>query len=158
MLKVKNPGSPENEMTAEPASARPSRHGSALVAGGLAAAAVVAIALNAAIAAIAHAAGASSAFSPLHLQSYAPLTIIGIAAGAAGWALVRARSANPRRLLRVLVPAVLLVSFTPDVLVGASGRMAGTSWGAVAALMVMHLVVATVAVGTYLRVMPLPGD
>lgn len=39
-------------------------------------------------------------------------------------------------------------------LVGITGKLAGTSWGAVTALMAMHLIVATVAVATYLRVLP----
>ena len=148
----------ETIMTSQSAAARPVRRSGALVAGGLVAAAVLATALDAVIAAIAHAAGASHDFSPLKLPTFAALTVIGIFAGAAGWAIVRRRSAGPRRLLSRLVPAVLLVSFVPDVLVGASGKMAGTSWGAVAALMAMHLVVAAVAIATYLRVLPLPND
>ncbi len=141
-----------------PLTARPARRSGALVAAGLVAAIAVATALDAAVAAIAHAAGASGDFSPLKLPSYASLTIIGVFAGAAGWAIVRGRAASPRRLLRVLVPAVLLISLLPDILVGASGTMAGSSWGAVAALIAMHLIVAAVAVGTYLRVLPLPDD
>jgi hypothetical protein len=54
------------------------------------------------------------------------------------------------------VPVVLLVSLIPDLAVGATGKLAGSSWGAVAALMSMHIVVAAVAVATYLRVLPLP--
>jgi len=134
------------------------RRSGALVAGGLVAAIIVAVALDAADAAIAHAAGASAAFSPLKLPVYAAFTIIGILAGAAGWSYVRTHSASPRRLLRVLVPAVLLVSFLPDLIVGASGTLPGTSWGAVAALMAMHLIVGASAVTSYLRLLPLPHD
>jgi hypothetical protein len=144
-------------MTSQLAAARSVRRGGAfVVAGGLVAAAAVAIALDTAIAAIARAAGASPDFSPLHLPAYASLTVIGIAAGAGGWALIRGRSGRPRRRLRVLVPVVLLVSLAPDLAVGATGKLAGSSWGAVAALMSMHIVVAAVAVATYLRVLPLP--
>lgn len=128
------------------------------VGGGLVVAAVLATALDAAVAAIAHGAGASHAFRPLQTATYGGLTVAGVLAGAAGWALVRARSSSPRRLLRTLVPAVLLLSFIPDVLVGVSASMPGTSWGAVAALMSMHLLVAAVAIPVYLRVLPLPGD
>jgi hypothetical protein len=129
-----------------------------LVAGGLVAAAIVATALNAAVAAIAHAAGASSELRALQLQSYAGLTVLGVLAGAAGWAIVRAGTRSPRRVLRLLAPAVVLVSFVPDVLVGVSDGMPGAGWGGAVALMVMHVVVAAVAVGTYLRVLPLPAD
>ena len=135
---------------------RPARRSGVLVAAGLLAAVVAATALDAAVAAVAHAAGASHHFGPLKLPDFGALTIIGILAGAAGWVIVRGRSARPRRLLRVLVPAVLVVSFVPDILVGTSGTMTGTSWGAVAALMTMHLLVAAVAIVTYLSVLPLP--
>lgn len=145
-------------MTGQTVTARPARRGTARIAGGLAAAAVIATALNTAVAAAARAAGASAQFSPLRPQAYAALTVIGILAGAAGWAFARARSASPGRLLRVLVPAVLLASFLPDVLVGVSGAMTGTSWRAVAALMSMHVVVAAVAVPAYLRILPLPAS
>jgi hypothetical protein len=145
-------------MTDHLATARHARTGGALAAGALAAATIVATALNAAVAAIAHAAGASPDFQALQLPTYATFTLIGVLAGAAGWAVIRARSANPRRLLRVLVPGVVLVSLVPDVLVGASDQMPGASWGAAVALMAMHFIVAAVAVGAYLRVLPLPDD
>jgi hypothetical protein len=117
----------------------------------------LAVALDSAIAAIAHANGASHAFQPLQFPSYTMLTGIGMVAGAAGWAAVRAKAAQPRRLLSGLVPIILVLSFVPDVLVGA-GTMAGASWGAVAALMVMHVAVATVLITTLLRVLPVPAD
>jgi hypothetical protein len=79
--------------------------------------------------------------------------VIGTAAGAAGWSFVRSKAANPRRVLSRLVPIVLLISFVPDLLVGVS-TTAGVSWGAVAALMAMHVVVATVLVTTLRRVLP----
>ena len=122
----------------------------------LALAAIVATGLNAVVAVAAHAAGASSEFSPLQPSSYVGLTVVGVFAGAAGWAVVRRRSARPRALMPRLAPAVLLASLGPDVMVGVSGQMAGSSGGAVGALMVMHLVVAAVAIPTYARVLPLP--
>lgn len=61
---------------------------------------------------------------------------------------------HPRRTLNVLVPIVLLVSFVPDILVGVTRALPGTSWTAVAALMVMHLVVAACAVAAYRRFLP----
>ncbi|MFC3893334.1 DUF6069 family protein [Lentzea rhizosphaerae] len=136
----------------------PVRRGGVTIAVGLVVAAAVATALNAAIATIAVAAGASSQFQALQLPTYATFTVIGVLAGAAGWAVVRAKTRNPRRVMRVLAPAVVLVSFVPDVLVGVSGGLPGASWGGVVALMVMHVVVAAVAVAVYARMLPLPAD
>ncbi|CAL9592372.1 DUF6069 family protein [Streptomyces sp. NPDC090994] len=144
-----------------PTTARPAdsarRPGGLVVTGGLAATAVVAVALNAAVAALAHAAGVSDDFEPLHLSDYALLTVVGVLAGAGGWALVRARSARPARVLRTWIPVILLVTFVPDILLGTSDEP-GTSWGGVIALMVMHLIVAAVAVPAFRLLLPLPGQ
>jgi hypothetical protein len=139
--------------TAATSTVRP-RSSGAVVAGGVLAAIVVSVALNAAVAAIAHAAGASRAFQALEFPAYSSLTIIGIAVATAAWAIIRARASHPRRLLRLLVPAVLAISLVPDVLVGAQGATAGVSWGAVIALMSMHLIIAAVTVPILLRVLP----
>ncbi|MFG2126586.1 DUF6069 family protein [Streptomyces sp. NPDC048751] len=136
--------------------ARPARPSGLVVTGGLIGTVAVAVAVNAVVAAIAHAAGASDDFQPLQLSAYAPLTVIGVLAAAAAWAIIRARSARPNRLLRTLVPVVLVVSLIPDVMVGVSASRPGTSWGAVIALMVMHVVVTAVAVPAYHRLLPLP--
>jgi Family of unknown function (DUF6069) len=140
--------------TAVAASAGPSR---AVVAGGLLVAALVAVAANTGVAAIAHGAGVSHDFRPLQPTTYGTLTVLGFLAGAAGWRLVRNRAADPRRRLRGLVPAVLVLSLIPDLLIHGSSAFAGSSWGAVVATMSMHFVVATVAVPTYLRTIPLPA-
>lgn len=136
---------------------RPARPGALVVTGGLIGTAAVAVAVNAIVAAIAHATGASDDFQPLQLSAYAPLTVFGALAAAAAWAIIRARSARPARLLRTLVPVVLIVSLVPDIMVGISDSRTGTSWGAVIALMVMHVVVAAVAVPAYRRLLPLPA-
>lgn len=145
-------------MTVHPETAPVARSNRIATAGGLVLAAAVASALNAAVAGIAHAAGASHAFRPLQPSSFIGLTVIGTLVGAVGWGLIRARAADPRRLLRVLVPVVLAVSLVPDLLVGISATMPGTGWGAVTALISMHLVVGAVAVPVYLRVLPLPAS
>jgi hypothetical protein len=49
----------------------------------------------------------------------------------------------------VLVPVALLALFVADILVGTSGSMPGSGWGAVIKMMLMHLVVAGVALPTY---------
>ncbi|MEU3885907.1 DUF6069 family protein [Streptomyces sp. NPDC029041] len=138
--------------------ARPARPSALVVTGGLIGTAAVAIALNAVVAVIAHAAGASHDFQPLQVTAYAPLTLFGVLIAAAAWAVIRARSTRPARLLRTLVPVVVILSLIPDIQVGLSGSQAGTSWGAVAALMVMHVVVAAVAVPAFRRALPLPAD
>jgi hypothetical protein len=137
--------------------AHPARPSGLVVAGGLIGTAAVAVAVNAIVAAIAHAAGVSDDFQPLQLPAYASFTVIGVLAAAAAWAIIRARSARPARLLRTLVPAVVIVSLIPDIMVGISDSRPGTSWGAVIALMVMHVVVAAVAVPAYQRLLPFPA-
>ncbi|KUN29322.1 hypothetical protein AQJ23_00605 [Streptomyces antibioticus] len=127
-----------------------------VVTGGLFGTAAVAVGLNAVVAAIAHAAGASHDFQPLQFSAYAPFTVFGVLVGAAGWAIVRARSAHPSGLLRNLVLGVVILSLIPDIMVGVSDSQPGTSWGAVVALMVMHVVVAAVAVPAYHPLLPLP--
>jgi hypothetical protein len=87
--------------------------------------------------------------------------VFGVVLGAIGWAVVRRVAKNPAGLLRWLVPVpvpvpvLVVVSFVPDLsLLG--GGTPGSGPLAVAALMVMHVVVAVVAVAAYRRVLPLP--
>ena len=115
-------------------------------------AAVVALVANTLVAQVALAAGASDDFTPLTPGAYGFFTVIGVIAGLVGWLLVR-RTTNAAATLRWLVPTVLVVSLIPDVLLGFSDR-AGVSWGAVVALMVMHVVVTVAAVTTFSRLLP----
>ena len=107
---------------------------------------------NTVVAQVAHAAGASENFQPLTFAAYGFFTVIGVVAGLVGWLLVR-RTSNAAATLRWLVPTVLVLSLVPDVLLGFSDR-AGVSWGAVAALVVMHVVVTVAAVTTFSRLLP----
>jgi hypothetical protein len=132
------------------------RRRSLTVATGLLGAVVVASAGNTVVALLARAAGASGQFAPLHPSSYVPLTVIGTVIGAICWAVVGRVARKPAQLLRRLVPAVVVASFVPDLTM--LGGRPGSSSLAVAALMCMHVVVATVAVLTYRRVLPLPVD
>ncbi|GAA0598234.1 hypothetical protein HPO96_21060 [Kribbella sandramycini] len=143
-------------MSSQSATVRPARSSAGIIALGIVGAAAVSIALNAAVAAIALAAGASADFQPLQLSAYAMWTIVGVLAGFGGWAVVRARSAKPRQVLRTLVPAVVAISWIPDFVVGFNNSFPGTSWGAVIALMVMHVVIGAVVVAVCARVLPLP--
>ena len=113
---------------------------------------IVALVGNTIVAQVAHAAGASEKFQPLTFAAYGFLTVVGLVAGLVGWLLIR-RTSNAAATLRWLVPTVLVASLVPDVLVGFSDR-AGVSWGAVAALMLMHLVVTVAAVTTFSRLLP----
>ena len=115
---------------------------------------VVASLLCLAVAAVAHRAGASTEFLALTAPVFVTFIVIGAVVGAIGWTIVRRRARDPRRLLRVLVPAVFLLSLVPDVLVGVTGALPGTSWTAVVALMVMHLVVTVCVVAAYSLFLP----
>lgn len=128
----------------------PSRQGPLVVAGGVVIAILLSSLANALIAVLAHALGAPDDFDPLEPASYIFLTTLGVLGGAVGWAVVRRFSRDPERLLRRLVPSVVVVSFVPDFFQFGDGEVTG-----VVALLLMHVAVAAIAVLTYRRVMPL---
>ena len=107
---------------------------------------------NTIVAQVALAAGASEKFQPLTFGAYSFFTVIGVIAGLVGWLLIRRRQ-NAEATLRWLVPTVLVFSLVPDVALGFSDRP-GVSWGAVLALMVMHVVVTAAAVAAFSRFLP----
>ena len=96
------------------------------------------------------------AFHVLQPSAYVPLVILGVIAGAIGWLVIVRRAGSPRVVLQWLVPAVLVVSFVPDVLLGMGllGGETGMTVGGTIALMIMHLAVAAVALPTFARLMP----
>jgi hypothetical protein len=112
-------------------------------------AAVIAAALNYLVSRGAVALGADPGFRPLTAPVFVPFTLIGIAAGYFGWTTVARRSADPRSVLRRLVPAVLVLSMVPDLLLLATKFIPDTSTTAVLGLMLMHVVVTAVAVPAY---------
>ncbi|MCP2241979.1 DUF6069 family protein [Lentzea aerocolonigenes] len=121
---------------------------------GLLGAAVVSVAVNALIALIAgNFIPAGVERTGLALGEYAPATVIGILLGTLGWYLVRRFARSPRRVLRILVPVVVALSWIPDLGILAGGATVVNSL----ALMVMHTVVAAAAVPVLARVLPL-GD
>ncbi|WP_436701935.1 DUF6069 family protein [Nocardioides sp. BYT-33-1] len=148
---------PTDRTTAEPASqARARRTVPATVVTVVVAAVVAVVASvlgNTVVAQTALAAGASEDFQPLTVGSYSAFTVVGVVAGLVGWLLIR-RTRRPTATLRWLVPTVLILSWIPDVLLGLSDRT-GVSWGAVVALMVMHVIVTVAAVLTFARLLPL---
>lgn len=115
----------------------------------LIAAIIVAVLLNAAVAAVAIASGAPNGYGPLSLPAYATFTVIGVLLGWVGWLLVTRRARDPRRVLRFLVPAVVLISLVPDIYLLVLRFIPGTTTGAAIGLMAMHLVVVLVAVPAY---------
>ncbi len=88
----------------------------------------------------------------LTLKEYAPLTVVGILLGTLAWYLVRRSARDPRAVLRVLVPAAVLVSLVPDFGILAAGVHLLNSL----ALVTMHLVVAAITVPVLVKVLPLP--
>jgi hypothetical protein len=111
-------------------------------------------------AAIAHGAGAYSDFQPLTFGGLIGPTVLGLLIAVVVWELVRRRAADPVAVMRRLVPIVVVLSWAPDVLLGATHREATsqlphTTWGEVAALMVMHLFVAAIGLGLFSQLLPL---
>ncbi len=121
----------------------------------LLAVAACAVGVNTLVASAARHAGASTTFAPLQLPVYGAFTAAGVIAGWIGWQMVRSRSTRPRGVLKILVPAAILLSFIPDVALLTLKFIPGTNASAVAALMVMHIVVVAFAVPGYLLAAPL---
>ncbi|GHG45580.1 MULTISPECIES: DUF6069 family protein [Amycolatopsis] len=74
---------------------------------------------------------------------YLPATAVGLLLGTVGWFVLARRAPHA---LRVVVPAVLVLTWVPDLLLFTAGATAANVFG----LMLMHLVVTT-AVVTALR-------
>jgi hypothetical protein len=118
-------------------------------------AAVVAVAIaTSLIAFVARAAGAGDAFPPLQPQTYLTFATAGTLLAIGGWALVVRLVRHSARLLRVLAPVLLMLSFIPDIVLLATGFLPGATPGAVVALMLMHPVVAGAAVLAGQRIAP----
>ncbi|WP_207311934.1 DUF6069 family protein [Lentzea alba] len=117
---------------------------------------VLASAVNTAVSFAAQELGASAeVIQGLAPQAYVFLTAIGVVVAAVAWALIRRRAARPNAVLRKVVPIVVAVSLVPDLLLFG---MPGASPVGVIALMLMHVVVAAVAVPIFRKVLPLPAD
>ncbi|MFI5907662.1 DUF6069 family protein [Dactylosporangium sp. NPDC051541] len=109
--------------------------------------------VNTVIALVAKALGAPDEFQPLTFPVYGTLSVAGVLLSAVAWRLVVARSRDAARVLRTLVPVVLVLSLIPDVVLLATKGQPGTTTTGVVALMLMHLAVAAVAVPAYRRFM-----
>ena len=120
----------------------------------LVAAVAVAGVANSIVAAVAIAAGASGSYAPLMLPVYLAFTVAGVVGGYVGWRIIRSRVSNPARVLRVLVPVVLVLSWVPDVILAITKFIPGTNLTGALALGLMHAVVVAVAVPVYARIAP----
>lgn len=120
----------------------------------LTAAVVVAGIANSAIALAAVAAGASPSYTPLTPPVYLAFTVLGVLGGYVAWRLVRRVSAHPARVLRVLVPVALVLSWVPNVVLAIVQFIPNTSVTGAVGLALMHAVVVGVAVPVYARVAP----
>jgi hypothetical protein len=140
-----------NQPATAPAVRRP---GLPVVIGGVLAAIVAASIVDAVVAAIARAAGASDEFQPLQASAFITFTVLGLVFGAIGWAIIRRTSKNPEALLRKLAPTVIVISFIPDLAMLVSDYTPHSDAVGVVALLVMHVVVAAAAVFTFSKVLP----
>ena len=123
---------------------------------GVPAAIVLASAANTAVSFAAQGLGASpEVIQGLTPAAYVFFTAVGVIIAAVAWALIRRKAARPNALLRKLVPIVVAVSLLPDLALFA---IPGASPVGVIALMLMHVVVAAIAVPVFQKVLPLPAD
>jgi hypothetical protein len=141
-------------MSAQIETSHPALSRRVIVALTLGAAALVAIAANTAVAFAGLAAGASTSFAPLMIAIYGPFSILGIVAGYIGWRIVRGRSSHPLRVLRVLVPVLLVLSFLPDTISAIVGFIPDSSATGFVSLMIMHVIVVGVGVPVFQRLAP----
>jgi hypothetical protein len=100
----------------------------------LVASVVVSLIVELIIAAIAHGAGAYSDFQPLTFGGLIGPTVLGLLTAVVVWELVRRRASDPAVLMSRLVPTVVVLSWVPDVVLGATHReatnhLAHTTWG-----------------------------
>jgi hypothetical protein len=100
---------------------------------------VAAAAVNAVIALTASSLDDGGIGMGLNAASYLPATVLGLLLGTAGWILIARRAP---KALRVVVPAVLVLTWVPDLLLLTGGATAAN----VAGLMLMHLGVTTAVV------------
>ena len=114
--------------------------------------AVLASAVNAVLALVGSAVGATG--PGLQPIAYLSLTVVAAIGGAVGWHLIDRFAKRPRRVMRWLVPSFLAMSFVPDILIGVTTGT-GDGWLYAAVLMSMHVITITIAILTYRRLMPL---
>lgn len=120
----------------------------------LLAATVVASVANLLVAAAAILAGADPAFPALGAVAVIPSTLIGILIGYVGWRLAVRIFPHSATALRIIVPIAVVLSWTPDLILLATGFIPGATLTGVIGLMIMHPVLAAVGVPVYARLAP----
>ncbi|AYF97043.1 DUF6069 family protein [Protaetiibacter intestinalis] len=106
------------------------------------------------IALVASLAGVGAGFPPLQPQAYLSFAVVGTLAAIGGWVLVVRFVRRSARVLRVLVPVLVLLTLIPDAVLLATGFIPAATPGGVAALALMHPLVAAVAVLAGRRIAP----
>jgi hypothetical protein len=139
-------------VTAQPVPVPVASRGRTLVL--VALAAVASAVATALVAFAALALGADSTFAPLQPQAYLTFAVAGTIAAIAGWVLVVRFVPRSTRLLRVLVPVLLAVSFIPDIALLLTGFIPGATATGVIGLMLMHPIVAAIATLTGRMIAP----
>jgi hypothetical protein len=119
----------------------------ATVTGGAVAAVFSAIA--AVLAGIIGKAAGASHVKELSAGALATLAIAGVILGTVAWTWIGNRPGG-HRLLTVLVPVVLVLSFIPDIALG----LGGTAWSAVVTLMIAHAAVFAVTIPALIHWIP----
>jgi uncharacterized protein YacL len=91
-----------------------------------------------------------SAFSPLHTSSVVLLTIVGVVGATAACLTLNVLVASPLRTFRRVVPFALALSFIPDAAIWLSHSYQHTARAStVVPLLVMHVVVAAICLGSF---------
>lgn len=80
----------------------------------------------------------------MSVPAQAMFTVVAVVVGWIGWRIVETRAKDPHRLLRILVPVIVLVSLLPDLLLLVFPVIPETN--AQTVIVLMHLVVAACAV------------
>ena len=95
----------------------------------------------------------SPAFGPFHFQSYAPLTVLGVAAATVGWGVLVRLTSRPRWLLARAAAFATVLLLVPDVLIFANNPPLG-----VVTLMAMHIAIAVITFWSLLLIAPATGQ
>ena len=98
--------------------------------------------------------GADPSFGPLQPPVYLSFAVLGTLAALGGWLLVVRVVRRSARALGILVPGLLVLSLVPDVVLLVTGFIPGTTVAGVVGLMLMHPIVAAVAVLTGRMIAP----
>lgn len=109
---------------------------------------------NAVVAQAAIAVGVGSSFGSFGIAATTGYSALGVLIGFIGWLAIRHWVPRAATVLAVLVPALTILSFIPDLQFFDPASEEGAGPIAAIALMIMHVVVVAVAVPIYQRLAP----